>query len=115
MTAPQDGQLSIRLTPTIFLGVARFFIRPRIAIDGVVEKTRWGQHERTLPAGSYTVRIWFPWLVVPQAGLAERTVEVRPGSVTKLRYHTNALATAGGRMWLEDSVPIALPAAKLLR
>ncbi|HUS31360.1 MAG TPA: hypothetical protein VMZ53_22770 [Kofleriaceae bacterium] len=109
MEPPADGQLRIRITPTLFIGPARFIIRPRISIDGVVEKTRWGTQIRTLPAGPHRLVVWFPWLLVPEAGRAELTVELVPGTVTSVRYHTTSFAIAGGRMTLDQS-EIAGPA-----
>jgi hypothetical protein len=77
---------------------AFYFLRPSISINGTVEKTRWGTQIRKLAAGPYDLIVWFPWILVPEAGRAELTVNVVQDKVTAVRYRPRWLAIAGGRM-----------------
>lgn len=105
-----QGQLRIELGFSL-LYWPLFLVRPSLAIDNEVERTRWGAQTRTLPEGKYTLAIWFRWLVLAQAGRADLTVEIHRGHVTWVRYRpvvSVLAATVSGHL-VEVAPTLAAP------
>ena len=106
------GQLVLELGFAIWY-FPLLLVRPVVALDGSVERTRWGAQVRTLPAGRHTLTVWYRWLIFPRAGLAELAVDVPAGRGVRVRYRplfSLGESTLVGRL---DLVASALPPARL--
>ncbi len=107
------GQLRIELGFSL-LYWPLFLVRPSLAINDKVERTRWGAQTRTLPEGKYSLAVWFRWLVMVHAGRADLTVEIHRGHVTWVRYRpvVSVLdATVSGHL-VEVAPTLAAPPQK---
>jgi hypothetical protein len=71
------------------------FVRPRLSIDGVVEKSRWAKHSIELAPGRHVIEAWFLWLLPGQVCHGSTVIEVVPGRSYKLRYRPTWPLVAG--------------------
>jgi hypothetical protein len=61
-------------------------VRPRLSIDGEVEKRSWGKHSVTLRAGRHVIEAWFPYLLPGKVCRGSIALELEAGKSYKLRY-----------------------------
>lgn len=69
-----------------FLAFILYFFKPTVVIDGVENVTRWGTADYPVAAGPHTVKVFFKYLFLKEAGRSEVTVDVPAGQVVALRY-----------------------------
>ena len=72
---------------------------PTFVVDGQVMKGKW-REPTTIPvaAGSHTVKIFFRYLFIMDAGVGEAQVTVADGAVTRVGYKAPWLVFLKGRM-----------------
>jgi hypothetical protein len=70
-------------------------VRPRLSIDGVVEKRSWGKHAFTLPAGHHVIEAWFPYVFPGKMCRGSIELELAAGTSYRLRYRPTWLFFAG--------------------
>ncbi len=87
----------LKVTTKFFpLAFLLFFCKPRIEIDGKPYPRSWGTHFFKLPPGRYKLRIYFPYVLMSECGLAKVRVTIHPGEVTQLTYEMPPWMFAGG-------------------
>ena len=84
------------------------FVRPRLSIDGVVEKRSWGKHPVTLREGRHDIEAWFPYLLPGKVCRGSITLELEAGKSYKLRYRPGWLFMSGKMTVVEQAM---LPSA----
>jgi|GEM_PF-1667028 len=77
-----------------------FLVTPSIAINGAVERRKWGTHTFTLPPGRYFIEAWYPYLFTPQTSKGSITLDVMPGAHYRLKYRPAWLVFLAGSMKL---------------
>jgi hypothetical protein len=102
---PPMGAIEIK-TGFLFLMWILYFFDTRIEINGVVQQRPWGTHVFQLPAGGYNVRVWFPYMLLSQAGMATIQVPVNPGAVTVLEYSAPWILLMGGTITPKGMKPM---------
>ena len=70
-------------------------VRPRLSIDGVVEKRSWGKHAFTLPAGRHVIEAWFPYIFPGKTCRGSIELVVAARTSYKLRYRPTWLFFSG--------------------
>jgi hypothetical protein len=102
---PPMGAIEIK-TSFIFLQWILFLVTPRIEINGMVQERKWGTHRFDLPAGGYNIRVWFPYFLMSQCGMAQTQVPVNPGAVTVLSYDAPFFLFMGGTITPQGMKPM---------
>lgn len=64
-----------------------FLCAPVIEIDGVKHPKSWGRHRFDLPPGEHTVKVYFPYLMLPECGANSRTVTVEPAKRVLVKWY----------------------------
>ncbi|MEN6644038.1 MAG: hypothetical protein ABFE08_16495 [Armatimonadia bacterium] len=64
-----------------------FFCTPRVEIDGVCQTMPWGTHVLPTTPGMHRVKVYFPYMLMPQCGANTIDVMVSEGSTTRLKYY----------------------------
>jgi hypothetical protein len=70
-------------------------VRPRVSIDGFVEKLRWGKHAFGLQAGRHVIEVWFPYIFPGKACRGSIELVLAAGTSYRLRYRPTWLFFAG--------------------
>jgi hypothetical protein len=92
-------QTGIQVQLTFFpLAFLLLFCTPHVEIDGVVQKRPWGTHFFSVTPGLHRVRIWFPYLIMPQCGLNAVDVDVAAGTFVNVRYFMWPWMFAAGKL-----------------
>jgi hypothetical protein len=81
---PTGIEVKTGFLPLMFL---LFLCTPTVVINGYSYRVPWGSHYWELQPGYYQVRVFYPYLFLPEAGANEINVEVRPGQVTRIDYY----------------------------
>jgi hypothetical protein len=63
-----------------------FLVRPRISINGKVQKARWGFNTWSLLEGSHALEVWYPWPLNGRACYAALAVDIARSENTFIRY-----------------------------
>ena len=84
-----------------FLAFILHFFKPTVVIDGVPSVTRWGTTDYPVAAGTHTVKVFFKYLFLKEAGRSEVTVEVPLGQVVALRYRAPIFVFNKGKITRE--------------
>jgi hypothetical protein len=72
------------------------FCTPVIEINGEKNARKWGTHTFDLAPGEYDIKIYFPYLFMPQCGANSIKVKVEEAKVTKIDYNMPPLMIAKG-------------------
>ena len=81
---PTTGlEVKTSFLPLMFL---LYLCTPRIVINGQENRRPWGTHFWPLEPGWYNVKVFYPYLFLPQAGANSIDVYVHPGRVTRVQY-----------------------------
>lgn len=75
--------------------------RPRIVIDGQVNKERWGTKFFNLPSGTHKIEIYFRYLWMSKCGRNEIEIGLDEGEVRGLEFYMPPLIFLRGRMKLK--------------
>ena len=98
--ATQQPSSAIEITAQ-FIPIAFLLLLfpPTFVVDGQVMKGKW-REPTTIPvaAGSHSVRIFFRYLFIMDAGVGEAQVTVADGAVTRVGYKAPWLVFLKGRM-----------------
>src|SRR5689334_15719238 len=82
--APTGIEVRLEFFP---LGFFMFFCRPRVVIDGYLfEQGWWTPRFYQLAPGWHHVRIFVPYLFMPECGANDVDVLVQPGAVLRVNY-----------------------------
>lgn len=94
-------EVELGFCPIAFL---LFFCRPRVEIDGVVQKKTWGTHFFPTTAGQHTVKVYFRYLFMSRCGANSLDILVRERNVTKVKSFFLGLW-----MFSKGSLRVAVP------
>ena len=75
-----------------------YLVTPSLAINGVVEKRKWGTHTIMLPPGRYQIEAWYPYLFSSQTSKGSLVIDLAPGGTYKLRYRPAWMVLLAGSM-----------------
>lgn len=76
---------------------------PRLTLDGGPPVVgNWGETTIPVPAGQHTVRCWFRYLYLSEAGDSSVTVDVAPGQVVSVTYVAPWLVFLAGKWSVGD-------------
>ena len=64
-----------------------FACTPVVEINGEKHKRNWGNHKFELVPGSYTIKIYFPYILMPKCGANEVTFVLQNGDRKKISYY----------------------------
>lgn len=73
-----------------------FLCTPRIVIDGQLHEAPWGVQSFPVSPGSHTVRVFFRYLVMSEAGANAIEVNVGAGDTKRVKYTAPLLLTMKG-------------------
>ena len=59
---------------------------PVVEIDKVPFRCSWGTHYFDVPAGRHRIRIYFPYMFMPECGANEIDVELHEGETTRIQF-----------------------------
>jgi hypothetical protein len=101
---PQQGQIDV----TVAKGAMQFMIGGGacIEINGYPQQRPWGRWVFDMQPGMHWVRVWFPYIGMPHAGLATLQVPVHPFYATVVRYDTPMIMTSSGTLKMTGSYPM---------
>jgi hypothetical protein len=103
-SGPPESETGVEVTTKFFpLAFLFYLCTPRIEIDDKVHVRSWGTHFFPLRPGRHTVRIYFPYLFMPECGANQVEVKVRPGEVTLVTYDMPAWMFAAGSLRVRPS------------
>lgn len=102
------GQLEVELGFFPLMWIL-FLITPSVSINGYAEQRKWGRHLWNLPAGTYEVRAWYPYIFRRETSPGRLVVNVMPGHVTRLKYRPSWLTFLDGSMTFLGCVPAFAP------
>jgi len=91
------GQLEVKLS-FFFMMWILFLVTPSVAINGIIERRKWGTHFWTLPAGRYQVEAWYPYLFKSRTSPALIVVDVFPQQVTSVAYRPSMFTFLDGSL-----------------
>ncbi len=72
-----------------------YLVRPRLSVDGSVEKRSWNKHTLTLPAGRHEIEAWFPFLFPGKVCCGSISLHLVAGKSYRLRYRPGWLLMSG--------------------
>ena len=75
-----------------------YLVTPSLAINGMVEKRKWGTHTIMLPPGRYHIEAWYPYLFSSQTSKGSLVIDLASGGAYKLRYRPAWLVLLAGSM-----------------
>ena len=80
----QSGvEVKLSFFPLAFLLLA---CTPRVEIDGQANKKYWGTHFFPLSAGPHKIRVFFPYIGMPECGANSIDIVVPPGGTVRVGY-----------------------------
>ena len=97
----QEQSLTGTLVVDVDFSPAAYFykvVKPTTDIDGTQYSTDWGEHRYTLPVGTHTVAISYPWLFMRYCGKASVSIPVRPGETVNVRYRARFVRYLPGKI-----------------
>jgi hypothetical protein len=106
--AVPNGALALNLSYHSLQWIATL-LTPKVAINGHVQRRKWGAHLIELPPGHHHVRVSFPYLFSDDCGPAEAMVPVHPGMVTRLDYQCPLVVFANGTLSIYGPFQSAQP------
>ncbi|HEY3801025.1 MAG TPA: hypothetical protein VGL61_00405 [Kofleriaceae bacterium] len=78
-----DVEIDLGFFPVLW---TLLLVRPRVSIDGFVEKRSWGTHTFALRPGRHVIEAWFPYLFPGKTCRGSIELELVAGTSYKLRY-----------------------------
>ena len=75
-----------------------FFCTTVIEIDGVKNKRSWGHSSFDLEPGEHTVKIYFPYIMKPECGANQVTVNLAEGESKNVSFRMPGWMFAKGKM-----------------
>jgi Protein of unknown function (DUF2510) len=98
--AAAQSTATIEILATFFpLAFLLFFFPPTLVVDGRAMRGTWRQPTRVpVAAGRHTVRVFFRYFGVMDAGVGEIDVEVASGAAQRVTYKAPWLIFLRGRM-----------------
>lgn len=75
-----------------------YLCKPVVEIDGVAHPCKWGTHFFALPPGWHRIRIFSPYLMQKECGLALTDIEVQPNHTVSLSYYSPFTILNAGRL-----------------
>jgi hypothetical protein len=111
--AGPPAQVEIELS-FFFMMWILFLVTPSIAINGMVERRKWGKHLYTLPPGRYRLEAWYPYLFTQQTSRGAIDLDLVPGGVYRLRYRPAWLVFLPGSMKLVEGPALPQATARAL-
>jgi hypothetical protein len=85
---------------------------PRIQIDGVEHKRRWGRHRFDVSPGAHEVTVWFPYLFFSECGKNTVDVDAVPGAPEEVDFNMPPWMLAKGKMTVGPATEAALEGAE---
>ena len=85
-------------TKFLFFAFILYFFPPTVEIDGNAEKVKWGQQFFPTAPGQHTVRVFFKYLFIKEAGPASTTVTVQEGQTAQVTYKAPWLVFLQGKI-----------------
>jgi hypothetical protein len=98
--ASQPPSSAIEITAKFFpLAFILFLFPPTFVVDGQAMKGKW-RTPTTIPvaAGSHSVKVFFRYLFIMDAGKGDAQVDVAEGAVRRVAYKAPWLVFLKGRM-----------------
>jgi hypothetical protein len=74
-----------------------FFTKPVVEVNGQKHNVPWGTQLAPMPAGTYHVKVYVPYLFGP-ACVAQQQLTVHPGYVTSVGYETAFFVFSSGTL-----------------
>jgi len=97
--APLPQSTGIRVTLRFFpLAFLLLFCTPVVVINGVTYRLSWGTHYFDLTPGQYHVKIFFPYLFLPECGANSVAFELHQGVVRTVSFYMWPWVFAKGSM-----------------
>jgi hypothetical protein len=110
-TATAHVELDLGFFPLMW---TLLLVRPRVSIDGFVEKRSWGKHAFTLSAGRHVIEAWFPYIFPGKTCRGSIELVVAAGRSYKLRYRPTWLFLSGKIVVVEQPLLPTATARQLL-
>jgi hypothetical protein len=96
--AQAEGTGMMVTTKFFFLAFLLYFFPPTVVIDGTANQVKWGSHFWPTPPGDHSVKIFFKYLFMKEAGPAETTVTVPEGGTANVTYKAPWLVFLKGKI-----------------
>ncbi|MDX2362636.1 MAG: hypothetical protein QNK23_17640 [Crocinitomicaceae bacterium] len=87
-------------TGFFFMAWILYFCTPVIVINGEMNRRKWGVTSFELPPGTYTVRIYFPYIMKPNCGENQVTLELKEGETKYIKYNMPPWMFSKGKITL---------------
>jgi len=102
MTQSQPSE-GIEITATfLFFAFILYFFPPTFVVDGQTMKGAWRKPTMIpVSTGSHTVRVFFRYLFIMDAGVGEIQVDVPSGTVRRVSYKAPWLVFLRGKMTVQ--------------
>lgn len=88
-------------TGFFFLAFLLFFFPPTVVIDGNAQKSKWGEQFFPTTPGEHTVKVFFKYMFLKEAGPASTTVQVPDGQSVRVSYRAPWIVFMNGRIKTE--------------
>lgn len=99
MSAPGVATAQIQVRTQFFpLAFVLLLLKPRVSIDGVVNKVRWGITSVPVAPGPHLVEVWCPYLFLRTMGRNGLTVDVPPDAIVFVTWSVPWLVFLRGKI-----------------